>query len=173
MALIAASWLDMPFSFVGGALTTTMASSTTIRSPARSQTGVEMLTVKPSARHRGKRADNGHRTVSPAPASTPVLQKNKDHHQDQQAGLDQRLCDFLDRFGRRIWWCRTALYLDVCRKLFLRVRPSSSAPAASTSSALAPGDWNTPMPVAGLLLSENILAVGLGAEFDRADVAAG
>ena len=28
--------------------------------------------------------------------------------------------------------------------------------AFSTSSALAPGDWNTPMPVAGFLLSENI-----------------
>ncbi len=27
--------------------------------------------------------------------------------------------------------------------------------ACSTSSALAPGDWNTPMPVAGCLLSEN------------------
>ena len=27
--------------------------------------------------------------------------------------------------------------------------------AFSTSSALAPGDWNTPMPVAGFLLSEN------------------
>jgi hypothetical protein len=36
---------------------------------------------------------------------------------------------------------------------------------------LAPGDWNTPMPVGGLLLSENYLAVGLGAELDPADVA--
>jgi len=43
--------------------------------------------------------------------------------------------------------------------------------ACSTSSALAPGDWNTPMPVAGKLVERKHLAVGLRAQIHRTDIA--
>jgi hypothetical protein len=82
--------------------------------------------------------------------------KDQDHDQHEQTGLDQRLVDLVDRFRDEFSWCRTARRRTTsCGNAFASASIFFFT-ACSTSSALAPGDWNTPMPVAGLLLREKI-----------------
>ena len=123
-------------------------------------------------RHRRERADDGdghggrrhqHRA--------PVLQEHQDHDQHQKARLDQGLVDLVDRGGDELGGVERRVVFDALREGAWRAPPSSSRPPARPRSALAPGDWNTPMPVGGLLVEREDLAVGLRAQLDRADVA--
>ena len=106
-------------------------------------------------RHRRKGADDRHRHRGRRHQHrAPVLQEDQDHDEDEQAGLDQRLVDLVDRFRDEFGGVERRVVGHVLRKR-LRQPCIFFSTACWTSSALAPGDWNTPMPVAGLLLSEN------------------
>jgi len=104
--------------------------------------------VKPSAaiaakapidRHRHRGRGHQHRP--------PVLQEDQDHDEDEQTRLDQRLVDLIDRFGDEFGGVERRVVGHSCGNAFASTCIFFST-ARWTSSALAPGDWNTPMPVA-------------------------
>ena len=101
-------------------------------------------------RHGREGADDGHRHGGGRhQGAAPVLQEDQDDGQHQDAGLDQRLVDLIDRGGDEFAWCRTG-----CRRACLAENRATAPPSWRAPRrhvrALAPGDWNTAIPAAGL-----------------------
>ena len=122
-------------------------------------------------RHRRKGADDRHRHGGRRHQHrAPVLQEDQDHDEHEQAGLDQRLVDLLDRFRDEFGGVERRVVVHVLRKrlrqhrhlLLDRLLDLERVGAGRLEHADAGGR---------LVVEREHLAVGLRAEFDPADIA--
>ncbi len=121
--------------------------------------------------HRRERADDGDRHGGRRHQHrAPVLQEHQDHDQHQEAGLDQRLVDLVDRRVDELGGVEGRVVFDALREctrelrhlLLDRLLDLERVGARRLEHADAGG---------GLLVEREHLAIGLRAQFDRADVA--
>ena len=99
IALIAASCGVRPRSmWCATPSTITIASSTTMPIARTMREQRRQVDGEAERRHRGEGADDGHRDGGRRhQRGAPVLQEHQDHDQHQDAGLEQRLVDLVDR----------------------------------------------------------------------------
>jgi hypothetical protein len=157
MARIAASWPFMPCSILWAApSTTTMASSTTMPIASTIANSVERLMVKPSAAI----AANAPMMVTGTVVAGTSMARQSCRNSRMTASTRRPASISVMYTSRTDAETNVVVSNGVSYLIPAGNARASSAiffsTAFSTSSALAPGDWNTPMPVAGCLLSEKI-----------------
>ena len=122
-------------------------------------------------RHRRKSTDDGHRHRGRRHQHrAPVLQEDQDHHQHEETGLDQRLVDLVDRFGDEFGGVERGVVFDVLRKRFCKLR-HLFLDSLFDLQRIGAGRLEHADAGGRLVVERKNLAVGLGAEFDPADVA--
>ena len=122
-------------------------------------------------RHRGKGADDGDRHGGRRHQhGPPVLQEHQDHDQHQEACLDQGLVDLVDRGRDEFRGVERRVVLDACREC-ARKLGHLLVDGLLDFKRIGARRLEYADAGRGLLVERKQLAVGLRAQFDRADIA--
>ena len=122
-------------------------------------------------RHRRESADDGHRHGGRRHQhGAPILQEDQDHDEDQEAGLDQRLVDLVDRFRDEFGGVERRVVGHVLRKR-LRQRRHLRLDRRLDLERVGAGRLEDADAGGRPVVERKYLAVGLRAQLDPADVA--
>jgi hypothetical protein len=126
---------------------------------------------EPQRRHGGKRPDDGDRNRRGGHQhGPPILQEGEDDHEHQDRRLIEGLIDLADRLLDELGGVERDVITEPLRE-FGRQRRHFSADLIADLERVRAGRLEDREPGGRPAIEPEVLAVGLGAEFDAADVA--